>query len=109
VDPLGTSDAAGLRTIYYETFLKGVKKPSQVQIGNLGLQVFAEHSGGRVFNSSNDLEGEIAASVRDADAFYEVTFEGLRGDGPNEFHALEMKADRPGLTARTQTGYYAQP
>jgi hypothetical protein len=33
----------------------------------------------------------------------------LVGDGPNEYHALEMKFDKPGLKALTRTGYYAQP
>jgi hypothetical protein len=33
----------------------------------------------------------------------------LAGDGPNEYHALEIKLGKPGLTARTRTGYYAQP
>jgi hypothetical protein len=86
-----------------------VKKPSQVQIGNLGLQVLAHQSGGRVLNSSNDVAGEIATCVTDASAFYVITFDGLPGDGPNEYHALDMKMDKPGLTAHTRTGYYAQP
>jgi VWFA-related protein len=109
IDPLGTTDSGGLRTSYYESFLKGVKKASNVQIGNLGLQVLAYQSGGRVLNSSNDVAGEIAKCVSDASAYYEITFDALRGDGPNEYHALELKVDKPGLTARTRTGYYAQP
>jgi len=109
IDPLGTSDAGGTRTIYYQAFLKGVKKPSQVQIGNLGLQVLAYQSGGRVLNSSNDVAGEIATCVNDTSSYYIVTINGLRGDGPNEYHALHMKLDKPGLTARTRAGYYAQP
>ena len=109
IDPLGTSDSGGFRTVFYETFLKGVKKPSQVQIGNLALQVLAVQSGGRVLNSNNDVAGEIADSVSDASAFYVITFDGIPGDGPNDYHALEMKVDKPGLTAHTRTGYYAQP
>jgi VWFA-related protein len=109
IDPLGTSDAGGTRTIYYQAFIKGVKKPSQVQIGNLGLQVLAYQSGGRVLNSSNDVAGELATCVNDASFYYIVTFNAPPGDGPNQYHALEMKVDKPGLTARTRTGYYAQP
>ena len=86
-----------------------MKKPSQVQFGDLALQVLAIHSGGRVFNSNNDVAGEIASDVDDVRAFYVLTFEGLRGDGPNEYHALEIKLDRPGLKTLTRTGYYAQP
>ena len=45
VDPLGTADAGGFRTSYYEEFVKGVKKARQVQIGNLALQVLATQTG----------------------------------------------------------------
>jgi len=109
IDPLGTADAGGAQTYYYEDFVKGVKKPGQVQIGDLALQVLAIQSGGRVLNSDNDVAGEIARDVADARSFYVMTFEGLRGDGPNEYHALEIKLDKPGLKALTRTGYYAQP
>jgi hypothetical protein len=27
----------------------------------------------------------------------------------NEYHSLEVKVARPGMTVRTRTGYYAQP
>lgn len=109
VDPLGTADAAGVRTSYYKEFLKGVRTARQLQAGNLALQVLADQSGGRVLNSSNDVAGEIATCIADANAFYVLSFEGVAGDGPNEYHALEIRIDKPGLVARTRSGYYAQP
>ncbi|MGB6944107.1 MAG: VWA domain-containing protein [Bryobacteraceae bacterium] len=109
VDPLGTADAGGFRTSYYEDFVKGVKKARQAQIGNLALQVLATQSGGRVLISNNDVAGEIASVVADANAFYVITFDSLVGDGPDEYHALDIKMDKPGLKALTRTGYYAQP
>ncbi len=109
VDPLGTSDAGGLQTIGYEQYVKGVKKVSQAQIGNLALQVFAVQTGGRVQNSNNDIASEIAKCMADAAAFYELSFDAAVGDGPDEYHALEVKIDKPGLMAHTRTGYYAQP
>ena len=109
IDPLGMADAGGLRTSYYQEFLKAVKNPNQAQIGNLGLQVLAAQSGGRVLNSSNDIAGEIATCIADANAFYVLSFESPAGDGPNEYHALDVKIDKPGLTAHTRLGYYAQP
>ncbi len=48
-------------------------------------------------------------ALRTQIAFYVLSFDGLPGDGPNEYHALEIKIDKPGLTARTRSGYYAQP
>jgi len=109
IDPLGMADAGGLRTTYYMEFVKPVKKTNQVQIGNLGLQVLATQSGGRALNSSNDIAGEIATCITDANAFYAVSFEAQPGDGPNDYHSIEVKVDKPGLTAHTRSGYYAQP
>jgi VWFA-related protein len=109
VDPLGTADAVQGRTIYYEEFLKGVKKPQQVQYGNIALQVLAVQTGGRVFNSENDIVAEIAGAMAEANDFYVLTYEGAPGDGPNDYHSIEVKVDQPGLKAHTRTGYYAQP
>src|ERR1700733_10279676 len=67
VNPSGSG--GGVLKSYYKDFLKGVKSPNQVRIGNVALQVFAYQSGGLVLNSSNDLVGEIAKCVNDANAF----------------------------------------
>ncbi len=109
VDPLGTADAGGLRTFYWESFTKGVKESKQVEVGNLALQVLASQSGGRVFNSSNDVAGEIATCIDDANSFYVLSFDGQPGDGPNDYHAIALKVDRPDAMPRTRTGYYSQP
>ena len=108
IDPLGVIDAGGLATTDYKQFLKGAKTDKQAQNGHVALQVLASQSGGLVLNSSNDLAGEIASCVADANAFYSLSFDGLVGDGSNEFHALDVRIDKPGLTARTRFGYYAQ-
>jgi VWFA-related protein len=108
IDPAGTEDAGEFRTFYYESFLKGVVSPSKVQNGNLGLQVIATQSGGRVLNRNNDIAALIASCVADAKAYYILSFEAAEADHPDEYHNLEIKIDRPGLTARTRTGYYAQ-
>ena len=109
VDPLGLMDAGQFRTTEYMQFSKAIKKAGQAQRGHLALQVLASQSGGRILNSSNDEAGEIATCVADANGFYVLSFDGLAGDGPNEYHALEIKIDKPGLAARTRSGYYAQP
>jgi len=93
----------------YEQFLKGARNPGQAQLGSLGLQVLAYRSGGRVLDASNDVAGEIATCVADAKTYYVIAFDGLPGDGPNEYHDLEIKIDKPKLTVRAPSGYYAQP
>lgn len=109
IDPLGTSDAGSFRTFYYETFLKGVTFPAKVIPGNLALQVLATQTGGKVLNSKNDLTKLIASCLMDAKAYYTISFIYPPADHPNEYHSLEVKVDKPGLIARTRTGYYAQP
>lgn len=103
VDPLGVS-----RSIYYQEFLSTIKDASQAQHGNLGLQVLASRSGGLVLTANNDIASEIATCISDANAYYVLSFEAAAGDGPNEFHSLDIRIDKPGVSARTRSGYYAE-
>lgn len=107
VNPLGMDESLG-RTFYYQSFLKGLSSAKQAQNGNLGLQVLAAQSGGTVLTSSNDITKLVASCVTDATAYYTLTFDSPPADHPNEYHSLQVKIDKPGLTARTRTGYYAQ-
>jgi VWFA-related protein len=109
IDPLGIDDAASLRTSYYKSFLKGVPSPKQTQIGNLGLQVLAIQSGGAVINSTNDLATAMATCVADADSYYVLTFIPAAASKPDEYHALDVIVEKPGVTVRTRTLYYNQP
>jgi VWFA-related protein len=97
----------------YTQFLQGVKSPSQAYPANLALAVLAVQSGGLVLNGSNDLPAamanEIAQSAGDARSFYVLTFQAGQAEHANEYHNLQVKIDQPGVTARTRTGYYAQP
>jgi hypothetical protein len=76
--------------------------------GNLGLPVLAVQSGGRVFNTSNDLETAVEDCVADASAYYILSFDSLPADQQDENHALQVTVDKPGMTVRTRTGYYDQ-
>jgi VWFA-related protein len=109
IDPLGMADTATFRTSYYEMFLKGPTSARKTQGGNLALQVLAVQSGGKVLNSSNDLVSLIASCWQDTKSFYTLTFDSPPADRPDEYHSLEIKVDKPGLIARTRTGYYAEP
>ncbi len=96
------------RTFFYGAFLKGVGSANDVHSGNIGLQVVAAQSGGRVLNSSNDIAKSIAGCLADAKAFYTLSFDAPAADHPDEYHSLQVKIGKPGFTARTRTGYYAQ-
>jgi len=109
IDPTGAAEAGSSRASYYETFLKPVRKANNAEGGDLMLPVLAEQSGGRVLNSNNDVASEIRTCAADADNYYVLSVDPLPADGPNDFHSIEIKIDKPGLTARTRVGYYAQP
>jgi hypothetical protein len=72
-------------------------------------RVLAIESGGLVFDRSDDLAGQIESCVRDAGAFYTLSFNPPHADDVDEYHSLQVQIDRPGLTARNRTGYYDQP
>ncbi len=106
VNPIGAGESV-FRADYYQEFLKGVSKPSQVNAGNLALQVLAIQSGGIAFDFNNDLTGLLQQCISDSAPYYEIGFDAGPAEQPGEYHQLEVKVDKPGLTARTRQGYYA--
>jgi VWFA-related protein len=108
VNPLGATEGL-LRTSHYKDFLKGPTKPSQVQVGNLGLQVFAIQSGGLVLDFNNDVTALLQQCISDIAPYYEISFAAPAAERPDEYHHLEITLAKSGLTARTRQGYYAQP
>jgi VWFA-related protein len=108
IDPLGMRDI-GIRTSAYAAYLKGVSKPKDVEPGNMGLQVFAAHTGGLVLNSGNDLAELLQKCLTDTEAYYEISFDPAAARQSDEYHHLEIRLAKPGMSARTRQNYYAQP
>ncbi len=107
VDPLGVADSG--RYFYYQEFLKPVAEWKNAQAANLALQVLATQTGGLVLNGSSDITAQVERCVADADTFYTLTIETPPAEKPNEYHAIDVKVEPLGLTARTRRGYYEQP
>ena len=108
VNPIGAGESV-FRGTYYEEFLKGVSKPSQVNLGNLGLQVLAIQSGGLALDFNNDLPALLQQCISDVAPYYEISFAAPAADRPDEYHRIEIKVAKPGLIARTNQGYYGEP
>lgn len=108
VNPIGAAEDVG-RANYYEGFLHAPRNAHDIELGNLGLQVIAEQSGGLVLNGSNDIAGLIQRAVAQTKYGYELTFTAAPGERNNEYHELQVKTRRPGLTVHTLAGYYANP
>ena len=93
----------------YLDFLNGVQSVQRASLENLDRRVLAVQSGGRVLGPGNDLVRQIDNCVQEASAFYTLSFDPSRADHPGEYHSIEVQVGAPGLTARTNTGYYDQP
>ncbi len=93
----------------YQAYVKGVKNANDAATPNLALGVLAEQTGGKVMVPGNDMAGQIAQCVADANAYYRIGFDPPVTAHADEFHELKLVTDRPGLTVRTTTGYYDEP
>jgi len=93
----------------YQDYLKGVKLWQFAFPPQLNLRVLAVQSAGRVMAPGNDLVPELNDCLRDAGPSYSLSFMPPKADGPNEYHELKLRVQKPGLIVRTNTGYYNQP
>jgi VWFA-related protein len=110
LDPFGLGSTGGhADPFFYQSYRKPVTKVNQAEYPYLAQQVLAEHSGGRALISSNDTRGDLNSAMRDAGAYYELTFEAPAPAKPNEYHKLEVRVDKQNTQVRTNAGYYAQP
>jgi VWFA-related protein len=100
---------SGPNTFLYQSFLKPVKKVNQAGLPNLSLKVLAVQSGGFVLPPTNDVAGAIRECLQDALPFYTLSIAPGPTDSPGQYHDLKVRIDKPGLTARTNSGYYGQP
>jgi VWFA-related protein len=93
----------------YRGYLPGAESFQRAQFMHFYRKVLAVESGGLVLDRSDDLAGQIESCVREAGVFYTLSLNPSHADHVDEYHALQVQVDRPGLTARTKTGYYDQP
>jgi len=98
-----------LRQFQFEDYLKGVQTAKDADSTNLGVQVLATQSGGRVMINNGDVASQIAQCIEDSRAYYQLSFDAPPATIPNEFHDLQIKLLRPNLTPRTTRFFYLQP
>ncbi len=107
VNPWGVGEPLE-REDYYEAFLQAPVNPGNVQPGDLSLQVLALHGGGLI-ESSTDITGSIEKCLNELRSWYQISFDPLPADKPNEYHHIQVRLDQRALTAHTTDGYYANP
>jgi VWFA-related protein len=93
---------------YYESFYKGVSTAKQANVNDLALQVLAHQSGGLVLEGNNNIERQIARCASEANAFYVLSYDLPAAKSSDQYHDLEVRIDKPGLAARSRTGFYVR-
>jgi VWFA-related protein len=66
-------------------------------------------SGGLALHPGNDMASALRQCVADASAYYQISFHPAVADRRDEYHHLEIRVAKPGMTARSTQGYYSQP
>jgi VWFA-related protein len=107
VAPLNLAQVGGQNPFLYQAYLKGVENPAQADSQNLALQVLAVHSGGLVLGQSGDLAGQISLCIADGQTYYEISFDAAEHATSIQYRALQVKLNRTGTQARTNSAYYA--
>lgn len=108
VDPWPESDNRGFA---YQVYTSGVRSSSELasHMQYFALPVLAVESGGLVFDEGGNVFSTISRCIRDAGSFYILSFDPPHAAQVDEYHGLKIEVAKPGVTARTNTGYYDQP
>lgn len=92
----------------YEQYLGGVRTISQANQRFLYKKVLAIQSGGNI-EDGRELVAAMNRCVRRAQNFYTLSFDPPKALEPHEYHGLQIRVNRSGLQARTNSGYYDEP
>lgn len=68
----------------------------------------AERTGGTAIRNTNNFDDALARVGRDFDSFYSLGFRSPRG-GDGNYHEIDVRVKREGLTARHRSGYVDKP
>ncbi len=98
-----TSDASG--------FVESPRNFADVarRAPEVGLGVLATETGGQRVDSTNDLSKVFPRLDEDLRSYYALTYVPARTAPDGKFHKIAVKVKRPGLSAKTRSGYTSLP
>ena len=102
----------GMVTVETQSQTNSVNSGAIVQPATEDLQFasLAPSSGGRAYANRNDLDREIGESVDTGVHFYTLSYTPTEASNdPKQFRRIRVEILRPGLTAQTRDGYFAEP
>lgn len=71
------------------------------------LRVIAEETDGRAIVGRNDPIAGLRQMVRDASAYYLLSYTSTRAPRDGRFHEIRVRVSRPGVQVRARKGYWA--
>ena len=71
------------------------------------LEITAEHTGARAIVNTNELSEQIDRLLVEASSYYLVGYQTSNGQPDGKFRRIEVKVNKPNLTVRTRSGFYA--
>ena len=71
------------------------------------MEITADHTGARAITNTNDLSHEIDQMLTEAASYYLVGYQTSNGQPDGKFRRLDVKVNRPDVTVRTRSGFYA--
>jgi VWFA-related protein len=76
---------------------------------DVALTILADQTGGQMFAASNDLFRAFPRLDEDLRSYYSLTYAAPRAEPDLKFHKIVVKVKRPGLVAKTRSGYTSLP
>jgi VWFA-related protein len=106
VDPRGLEVAPGWLAVDFGSAIVPQTRPT---LSDLIFESLAPESGGTIFRWRNDVDVAIATALRDGFSSYTLSYYPSDSNWDSAFRRIRVVVNRSGLTARTQSGYYAFP
>jgi VWFA-related protein len=108
INPAITSSGVGELDVIDDAATDEVHNRKDPFDGTVSFNTLAPETGGRAFSLGNGVDKEIAASLRDGNSFYTLSYvPSARSNAAQEYRGIVVRVNRPGLIARTRKGYFA--
>ena len=83
------------------------RRPANVRQLQDFMRTIAETTGGRAVINTNAIEASIDEILEEDRAYYIVGYESSRGAPDGRFRKIDVRVNRPGVSVRSRSGYWA--
>lgn len=109
VDPRGASAVRAYGNVWFQHFSDMATGVNAATLANLDLRSLVMQTGGKVFYGKDDIDHELEQAFQLGNAFYTLQYSSPNTGSGGSLRTIQVKVDRPGVTAHTREGYYALP